>query len=139
MDWVGGYFDERERRLIANCRDYGRNDPAGLPGHNLMLIVAKMAEILDVCLGGERVKTAVKRTVRGDLIFFLEQLSERLPPGEGQSHNITGNNGALALHLMLGTTFIPIYFQPLDLDRAIEDALDEIVQLVGETIGIQDS
>lgn len=133
MDWVGGYFDERERRLIANCRGYGRNDPAGLPGHNLMLIIAKMAEILDVCLGGERVETAVKRTVRGDLIAFLERLSERLPPGEGQRHNITGNNGTLVLHLMFGETFVPVYLQTLDLDRAVDDVIGEIVMLVEES------
>jgi hypothetical protein len=41
-------FDERELRLIDNCRVYGENDPAGLPGHNLMIIIAKMAELLDM-------------------------------------------------------------------------------------------
>lgn len=40
-------FDERQRRLIANCCVYADNDPAGLPGHNLMLIIAQMAEMLD--------------------------------------------------------------------------------------------
>lgn len=40
-------LDERQRRLIANCRDYALNDPAGVPGHNLMLIIAQMAEMLD--------------------------------------------------------------------------------------------
>lgn len=40
-------FDERQRRLIKNCSIYAENDPAGLPGHNLMLIIAKMASILD--------------------------------------------------------------------------------------------
>ena len=41
-------FDERERRLICNCIAYEQSDPAGLPGHNLMIIVAKMAELLGV-------------------------------------------------------------------------------------------
>ena len=41
-------FDERERRLIRNCIDYECNDPAGLPGHNIMIIVAKMAELLGI-------------------------------------------------------------------------------------------
>ena len=41
-------FNDRERRLIRNCINYERNDPAGLPGHNLMVIVAKMAEMLDI-------------------------------------------------------------------------------------------
>jgi hypothetical protein len=36
-------FTERENRLIKNCIAYAKNDPAGLPGHNLMIIVAKLA------------------------------------------------------------------------------------------------
>ena len=42
-----GIFDERQRRLIKNCCAYADNDPAGLPGHQLMLIIAEMASILD--------------------------------------------------------------------------------------------
>lgn len=34
---------EREARLIKNCLDYASGDPAGLPGHNLMILVAKLA------------------------------------------------------------------------------------------------
>lgn len=40
------HFDLREFRLIQNCQEYAKGDPAGLPGHQLMLIVAKMAELL---------------------------------------------------------------------------------------------
>ncbi|HRT10185.1 MAG TPA: hypothetical protein P5233_17510 [Candidatus Paceibacterota bacterium] len=40
-------FDERQQRLIKNCEDYALSDPAGVPGHNLMLIVAKMSLMLD--------------------------------------------------------------------------------------------
>lgn len=43
-----GIFSEREIDLIKNCRVYSTNDPAGLPGHNLMVIVAKMADTLDI-------------------------------------------------------------------------------------------
>jgi len=39
-------FTEREFRLINNCIEYHENDPAGLPGHNLMIIISKMAGIL---------------------------------------------------------------------------------------------
>ena len=39
---------ERELRLIANCREYTNGDPAGLPGHNLMIIVAKLADVLGI-------------------------------------------------------------------------------------------
>ncbi len=41
-------FDERQLRLIENCKAYGENDPAGLPGHNLMLIIHKMEGILQI-------------------------------------------------------------------------------------------
>ena len=40
-------FDERQLRLVANCRNYAKNDPAGVPGHNLMILIAKMAKLLD--------------------------------------------------------------------------------------------
>lgn len=40
-------FDDRQWRLIANCRVYTASDPAGLPGHNLMIIIERMAAMLD--------------------------------------------------------------------------------------------
>ena len=39
---VSALFTEREWRLIRNCQNYARNDPAGLPGHNLMMLVDKL-------------------------------------------------------------------------------------------------
>lgn len=47
MDWTD-HFDERQFNLIQNCRLYAANEPAGLPGHALMVIVATMADILDM-------------------------------------------------------------------------------------------
>lgn len=44
-DWLDN-FDERQRRLIQNCIGYTIHDPAGLPGHNLMVIIAKMVALL---------------------------------------------------------------------------------------------
>ena len=40
-------FTERELRLIANARNYAEHDPAGLPGHDLLLIIARLADTLD--------------------------------------------------------------------------------------------
>jgi hypothetical protein len=40
-------FDERQKKLINNCRRYAESEPAGLPGHNLMLIIAGMSKLLD--------------------------------------------------------------------------------------------
>lgn len=45
-DWRGR-LSEREQRLVANCIAYAANDPAGLPGHNLTVVVAKMSALLD--------------------------------------------------------------------------------------------
>lgn len=42
-----GQFDDRQRALIHNCRQYVTDGAPGLPGHQLMLIVAKMAALLD--------------------------------------------------------------------------------------------
>lgn len=39
-------FDAREAALIQNCVDYARSEnPAGLPGHNLMVVIAKLVEL----------------------------------------------------------------------------------------------
>ena len=40
-------FDDRQRGLIFNCRMYAESKPSGLPGHQLMLIIAQMAAMLD--------------------------------------------------------------------------------------------
>lgn len=37
---------ERELKIIKNCLDYAKGDPGGLPGHQLMLIVAKLHRML---------------------------------------------------------------------------------------------
>lgn len=39
-------FSDREKRLIKNSVVYAENDPAGLPGHNLMIIIAKLMKEL---------------------------------------------------------------------------------------------
>ena len=41
--YIADFFTARELRLVANCVEYWSGDPAGLPGHNLMLLVAKLA------------------------------------------------------------------------------------------------
>lgn len=41
-------FDLRELRLIRDCNRYAGGDAAGLPGHNLILIINKMAGLLEL-------------------------------------------------------------------------------------------
>ena len=43
-------FTSRQWGLIKNCRTYAENEPSGLPGHQLMLIVAIMADQFDMVL-----------------------------------------------------------------------------------------
>lgn len=45
-DLFKGLFTKREFRLIRNSIIYAEDDPAGLPGHNLMVIIYKMAELM---------------------------------------------------------------------------------------------
>ena len=40
-------FDDRQMGLINNCRDYAHRDPSGLPGHNIMIIVSKLYDMLE--------------------------------------------------------------------------------------------
>lgn len=40
-------LSEREFGLLKNCEQYAANDPSGVPGHALMLLIAKLAQMLD--------------------------------------------------------------------------------------------
>ena len=42
-----GTFDAREIRLMRNCINYAKFDPAGLPGHNLAIIIAKLCQFFE--------------------------------------------------------------------------------------------
>lgn len=55
-----GTFTKREIALIGNCRTYNANDPAGLPGHNLMVIITKMANMLDTLVQRQSVNASRK-------------------------------------------------------------------------------
>ena len=47
----GMVFTEREVRLILNSEVYVCNDPAGLPGHNLMIIIDKFDQLVGMMAG----------------------------------------------------------------------------------------
>lgn len=44
-------FSQRELALIKNCVRYTDGNPAGLPGHNLMIIIAKLAAQIEEMKG----------------------------------------------------------------------------------------
>lgn len=46
--------DERGINLLNNVLEYAYGNPSGLPGHNLMVMIGKMAKILDEYETGKR-------------------------------------------------------------------------------------
>jgi hypothetical protein len=40
-------FTDRELDLTDNCKVYANNNPAGMPGHNLAILVAKLSQQSD--------------------------------------------------------------------------------------------
>lgn len=60
-------FNKRELRLIRNSINYTNDDPAGLAGHNLMLIVAKLMALLEgeVSSTDDCLKTAIQLAEEG--------------------------------------------------------------------------
>ena len=49
IDAMSDIFDARQMLLIDNCNVYANGKPAGLPGHNIMIIVSKLHEMLKTC------------------------------------------------------------------------------------------
>lgn len=41
------HFSNRELGLIYNSRLYANNEPSGMPGHNLAIIINKLAVLLE--------------------------------------------------------------------------------------------
>lgn len=52
-DWRKEILDEREQNIERAAESYMDN-PAGLPGHNLLVIIAKQAQLLDEYQAGRR-------------------------------------------------------------------------------------
>lgn len=45
---LANHFTTRELRIMLNCISYGENDPAGIPGHNLLMIVTKLLGLTSI-------------------------------------------------------------------------------------------
>jgi hypothetical protein len=63
--YIADFFTARELRLVRNCVEYRDGDPAGLPGHNLMLLVAKLATN-DGWTQGERLDELIEMAERNE-------------------------------------------------------------------------
>ena len=63
-------FTEREAELIKNCNAYVLSDPAGLPGHNLIILVHKLAKYAGIAPGDIRgaLKWQERRDRQGELL-----------------------------------------------------------------------
>jgi hypothetical protein len=46
LEYSRRHFEPRDLELIQNCQTYANNSPAGLPGHALILLVAKLAALI---------------------------------------------------------------------------------------------
>jgi hypothetical protein len=53
QDWRQEILDEREQKIERAAEAYMDN-PAGLPGHNLLVVISKMAQLLDEYQAGRR-------------------------------------------------------------------------------------
>lgn len=62
--------------------------------------------------------------------LLLEMLTRRIPPREGQRHNITLNEGALEVTLMLGDRYVPIQIKEVDFDMPVRQLVDTIQGLL---------
>ena len=59
--------------------------------------------------------------------LFLRKLEERVPPGEGQRHNLTiDDKGDLVLALMLGENVATFILEFDDLVKAVDEIVDEV-------------
>lgn len=45
-----GIFSEKQQALISNCLGYDQNQPAGLPGHELIVLVGRLYVLLSLAL-----------------------------------------------------------------------------------------
>ncbi len=63
--YIADFFTARELRLVRNCVEYRYGDPAGLPGHNLMLLVANLA-VYDGWTQGDRLEELIEMAERNE-------------------------------------------------------------------------
>lgn len=63
--------------------------------------------------------------------LLLEKLTERIPPGKCQKHNITlDDGGKLFVTLMLGDRYVPFSFDEADLNLSVSELVDNICFLL---------
>ena len=60
-------FTINEAHLIANCFAYVKSDPAGLPAHNLMILVYKLARYCNI--DAAEIYGAHKQLARLNVLF----------------------------------------------------------------------
>ncbi len=75
-------FSERDQRLIKNSLIYAKSDPAGLPGHGLMLIISKLITaiflLLNFPLESELTRELATRSIDGEVSPELLTLLEMI-------------------------------------------------------------
>lgn len=73
-----GRFTDRELSLIDNSIQYANGDPAGLPGHNLMMIIAKYQKLLVSMIDNKSSKDDNGGDNKSNLMKFLSALDKTI-------------------------------------------------------------
>lgn len=61
-----------------------------------------------------------------DAKLLLERITEMIPPGEGQHHNLTVQHGNLVLCLMLGDRYQPMVLEDGTFTKSVDELVNEI-------------
>ena len=61
---------------------------------------------------------------------LLEYLTQKMPPGKNQHHNIIVENGHLVVTLMCGDLYHPFMLEDEDFDKPAEILADELVSML---------
>lgn len=62
--------------------------------------------------------------------LLLEMLTRRIPPGEGQRHNITLGDDGLEVTLMLESRYVPFVLKETDFDLPVQSLVDTVQGLL---------
>lgn len=98
-------LDHDQLVLVSNCHEYWRNDPGGLPGHQIVIVVAKLWQELiqiDEDLDIEFAETTIE-PISGDLDERdLKLVNNSLLYASGKSGGMLGHNLMLIISKLWG-------------------------------------
>jgi len=66
--------------------------------------------------------------------ILIEEITRMFPPGMNQRHALSMNGACLTLYLLLGDRYLPIYIADRELERDIYDLIDEISDVILDSL-----